>query len=144
MTPADRQTLARKLEFLRKQLRLLDEYRLEPKDVVLNAGEKRLAIERLLELSLQSVIDCSRLMVAFLDWRRIRDDRDAFLILADRSVIDLDLCERMVRAKGFRNVLVHEYVEIDPELLYDHLQNGLSDLWAFAEAVAEWLRSHRE
>jgi uncharacterized protein YutE (UPF0331/DUF86 family) len=83
-------------------------------------------------------------MVAFLDWRRIRDDRDAFLILSERSVIDPDLCARMVRAKGFRNVLVHEYVEIDPELLYGHLQNGLSDLWAFAEAVAEWLRSHRE
>ena len=144
MTAVDRQTLARKLEFLRKQLTLLDGYQSEQKEALLSSTEKRLAVERLLELSLQSIIDCSRLMVALLDWRPIRDDRDALLILAERNVIDGDLCERMLRAKGFRNILVHEYVEIDPDLLYAHFRNGVPDLWAFARALAQWLQSHGE
>ena len=37
MNPADRQTLARKLEFLRKQCILLDEYRALSKDDVLSS-----------------------------------------------------------------------------------------------------------
>ncbi len=64
MTPADRQTLARKLEYLRKQLELLEPYRRLAKEEVLQNLEKRMVVERLLEVSLQSVIDCSRLLVA--------------------------------------------------------------------------------
>lgn len=101
MTPADRHTLARKLEYLRKQLEHLDPYRQLSKDALLSELEKRLAVERLLEISIQSVIDLSRLLVALKDWRGIRDERDALLILA----------ERLLQAKGFRNVLVHEYVD---------------------------------
>lgn len=140
MTPASRQTLARKLEYLRKQLDLLDGYRALPKAELLGAVEKRLAAERLLELSIQSVIDISRLLVALEDWRRARDERDALVLLAEWGVIEPELADQLLQAKGFRNVLVHEYVELDPELLHAHLRDGLGDLWAFAKAVAGFLR----
>lgn len=140
MTPADRQTLARKLEYLRTQLEHLEPYRSLPKPMLHDDLEKRLAVERLLELSIQSIVDCSRLLVALEDWRRLRDERDALLILAEGGVIPLDLAERLLKAKGFRNVLVHEYVEIDPELLLLHLREDSGDLWAFARKLAEWLQ----
>lgn len=144
MTPADRHTLARKLEYLRKQLDLLEEYRKVSKDVLFGEEEKRLAVERLLELSLQSVIDCSRLLVALEDWRPIRDQRDALLILVDHDVLSESLVERLLKAKGFRNVLVHEYVEIDPDLLFSHLRHGVDDIWEFAQCLAEWLDQKRK
>ena len=143
MTPADRQTLARKLEYLRKQLNLLEEYRQLPKEALLVATEKRLAVERLLEISIQSIIDCSRLLITLEDWRGIRDERDALLILADKGIIKDELAEKLLKAKGFRNVLVHEYVEIDPELLASHLRNDVYDLWEFAVALAEFLDKSR-
>lgn len=139
MTPADRQTLAKKMEYLRKQLELLEEYKAVPKSDLLSSVEKRLVVERLLELCLQSVIDCSRMLVAMEDWRGIRDDRDALVILEEKKVIDDGLCQRLLRAKGFRNVLVHEYVEIDPELLYTNFKNGLPDVWSFLQCLAERL-----
>ena len=139
MNPVDRHTLARKLEYLRKQLEALDTYRPLPRDEILANPERRLAVERLLELSIQSVIDISRLLVALQDWRRIRDERDALLILADRGVIPGELADRLLKAKGFRNVLVHEYVEIDAELLVKHLTEDVGDLWAFARWIANQL-----
>lgn len=139
MTPADRQTLARKLEYLRKQLDMLEPYRTLPRESILASPEKRLAVERLLELSLQSVIDCSRLLVAIEDWRGIGDERDALLILGERGVITTDLGERLLRAKGFRNILVHEYVDIDPHLVLAHLRDDVEDLWAFARGLAQRL-----
>jgi len=139
VTPADRQTLARKLEYLRKQLDTLEPSRSLPKDTILSNPEKRLAVERLLELCLQSVIDIGRLLVTLEDWRKIRDERDAFLILAEHHVISAELADRMLQAKGFRNVLVHEYVAIDPALLMAHLMGDVDDLWTFAKGIAKQL-----
>lgn len=140
MNALGRQTLARKLEYLRKQLEHLELYRVLPKKEILGSVEKRLTVERLLEISLQSVIDMSRLLVALEDWRRARDERDALLLLEENGVLGPALVERLLRAKGFRNVLAHEYVEIDPERLYEHLATGVEDLWAFAEGMADWLK----
>jgi len=144
LTPSDRQTLARKLEYLRKQLDLLEPYRSLPTETILANPEKRLAVERLLELCIQSVIDISRLVVNLEDWRRIRDERDAILIVAERELISQELATRLFEAKGFRNILVHEYVEIDPELLCAHLRDDVGDLWAFAQAMAAWLQQREK
>ena len=95
----------------------------------------------MLELSIQSVIDLSRLLVTLEDWRRIRDERDALLLLAERAVIEPELADRLLKAKGFRNVLVHEYGELDPDLLYAHLRDDVGDLWEFARGVAGWLQA---
>jgi uncharacterized protein YutE (UPF0331/DUF86 family) len=123
--PVDRQTLAWKLEYLRKQLALLDDYRKMSKADVVGATERRYTVERLLELSIQSVIDCSRLLVGLEDWRAARDERDALLLLAERKIIDDELADRLIQAEGFRNVLVHEYIEADADLLYQHLTHDV-------------------
>ena len=139
MNAVDHLTLARKLEYLRKQLDLLEQYRILPKETLFSEQEKRLAVERLLELSIQSVIDCSRLLVALEEWRRIRDERDAFLILAEKGILREELADHLLQAKGFRNVLVHEYVEIDPELLWFHLREDVGDLWECMRSMAKYL-----
>ncbi|MBW2046870.1 MAG: DUF86 domain-containing protein, partial [Deltaproteobacteria bacterium] len=41
---------------------------------------------------------------------------------------------------GFRNVLIHEYLEIDWEEVYQNLQ-GLKDLYSFLDYVREWMKS---
>ena len=139
MTPADRQTLLRKLGYLQKNLDLLVPYKALSEEEFLANIEKKFAIERLLQTAIESVIDCSRLLVLMEEWRKLREEKDALLILAEKSVIAEDLSERLLRAKGFRNVLVHEYVEVDPHLLYQHLQGGIADLQAFARSLASWL-----
>jgi uncharacterized protein YutE (UPF0331/DUF86 family) len=75
------------------------------------------------------------------DWRRPRDERDALLLLTERAIIEPELADRLLKAKGFRNVLVHEYVELDPDLLYAHLRDDVGDLWEFARGVAGWLQA---
>jgi uncharacterized protein YutE (UPF0331/DUF86 family) len=136
------QTLARKLEYLRRHLRLLDTYQKTSAEALIASPEKRLAVERLLELSLQSMIDCGRMLVAIERWRLPHDQRDALMVLASHSVIDAGLADRLQQAKAFRNILVHDYVEIDIYRLVEHLQEDLGDLWAFARGTAEWLQAH--
>ena len=53
--------------------------------------------------------------------------------------MDADLASRLGRAAGLRNVLVHDYVSIDPERLVRIVRDDLADLKTFGELAAGWL-----
>lgn len=59
----------------------------------------------------------------------------AFAELAKRGIIDPGLAQRLQRAVGFRNVLVHEYTEIDWKIVMQVLRTGTKDLAEFGKAV---------
>ena len=64
---------------------------------------------------------------------------DAFVQLAVHKMIDRALADRLVRANGFRNVLVHEYVEIDWKIVMRVIRTDLKDLTLFGQAVVALL-----
>lgn len=43
-----------------------------------------------------------------------------------------------MKIAGFRNILVHDYLEIDPGIVYKSLKE-INDFKEFAEHVAGWL-----
>lgn len=53
-------------------------------------------------------------------------------------MLPADLADRLRRAVGFRNVLVHDYVEVDDGIVLQRLAN-LTDLDDFVAVVASWL-----
>jgi len=55
-------------------------------------------------------------------------------------IIDQDLCERLVMAK-FRNRLVHLYWKINPEKIFEIVQNNLEDFKLFEKKIVEFVRS---
>lgn len=77
MTPVNRETVARKLGYLQKALDRLAAYRSCTVENLHELTDQRLAAERLLQTSIESAIDCARLLVLTEDWRGLRDERDA-------------------------------------------------------------------
>ena len=47
------------------------------------------------------------------------------------------LAERMVGMVRFRNILVHDYLEIDSLLVHTHLQAELDDFEQFAQIITK-------
>ena len=45
----------------------------------------------------------------------------------------------MVRPEIIRNILVHEYLEVDHRIVYEVLQNGLNDLKQVRNVFAQFL-----
>ena len=64
---------------------------------------------------------------------------DAFAHLAKRELIERGLAERLQRAVGLRNVLVHEYTEVDWKIVMRVLGTDTRDLAAFGKAVLKML-----
>ena len=59
----------------------------------------------------------------------------ALTLLARTGIIDADLALRLTRASGLRNLVVHQYADLDIERLAAALADGLPDLDAFVRAM---------
>jgi len=60
-------------------------------------------------------------------------------ILAENGYIDAQLKEYWIQIIGFRNVLVHDYLDIDRKIVYEVLQHRLDDLERLQEVFAQFL-----
>ena len=60
---------------------------------------------------------------------------DMFFLLQENGFISADLSDKMVKAVGFRNLLVHEYQKIDLQRLYETAEKNVDDLMAFLASI---------
>jgi uncharacterized protein YutE (UPF0331/DUF86 family) len=68
---------------------------------------------------------------------------EAFAQLAKLELIERSLAQRLQRAVGFRNVLAHEYVEVDWKIVMRVIRTDTRDLAAFGKAVVKLLEGVR-
>jgi uncharacterized protein YutE (UPF0331/DUF86 family) len=90
--------------------------------------------ERHLQVAIQAAIDVALHVLADETAETPSDYGSAFTLLAAASVLPDELGDRLRAAAGLRNVLVHAYVEVDPERVWAHLDD-LDDLTAFARQI---------
>ena len=64
---------------------------------------------------------------------------EAFVQLAGLGLIPQPLAERLVLAVGFRNILIHEYAEVDWKIVMRVIRSGTGDLAAFGKAMVALL-----
>jgi len=62
---------------------------------------------------------------------------DAFRRLGDAGVIPGELADRLVRAAGFRNLLLHAYGSLDLRRVYAVAEAGPADLRAFLAVLRD-------
>jgi uncharacterized protein YutE (UPF0331/DUF86 family) len=87
--------------------------------------------------AIEACVDVAQHICASEGWGPPRDNADAVRALGTHGVISRELADRLGKAVGFRNVLVHEYVDVDDRVVLARLENP-SDLAGFVTAVAEW------
>ncbi len=95
-------------------------------------------IKYLMVAAIECCIDVAQHACSSEQWGPPRDNGDAMRILGERGVITADTAVAMRQATGFRNVLVHEYVEVDDDIVVARLAD-LSDLQGFVRQVSDWL-----
>ncbi len=70
-----------------------------------------------------------------------KESRDSFRLLAAKGIIPVDLADRLCRMIGFRNILVHEYQELDVQLMIQVIENHLDDLVDFTDYILRFFVS---
>lgn len=132
------EVIARKLASLREALRLLQgsaedlnlRYKTEPLH--------RAAVERWLQVAIEACIDIANYVIAANGWAMPDTGRASFRRLSEHALLTSELATRLGNAVGLRNLLVHEYADIDIETVQRVLEHDLADLHGFAALAASW------
>ncbi len=135
-------------ERILKKIDELDLYMNEIKDFIpknfedyMNSRRTRRVCERLLQISIECVIDICGLLVKELKLGTPSDEEDLFQKLNKKKIISNKMVKTLKRMKGFRNVLVHRYAEVDDELVFRYLKNNMEDFRNFKKDVLDFLRA---
>jgi len=99
-----------------------------------------LAVKYLFVVAIEASTDVAQHVCASEGWGPPRTNADAMRVLGRHGAIDESLGDQLARAVGFRNVLVHQYAEVDDDRVIAMLDR-LGDLDAFAAAIASRLSS---
>ena len=133
-------------EIIRKRLNSLDEYlsflenaRRYSWEEFSGDPERYGSVERFLHLCLEALQDMGNHVIADLQLGFVNRSRDIPTILADQGWIDEGLKEKWIRMIGFRNILVHEYLDVDRRIVYEVLQNRLEDLRQVRDVFVQFL-----
>jgi uncharacterized protein YutE (UPF0331/DUF86 family) len=88
-------------------------------------------------IAIECAIDISNHIIASEGFRLPKDNADSFAVLVEEGIIPGEWRDRLASMARFRNRLVHLYVAIRNEQVYEYLQQSLGDLDAFGRAVAD-------
>jgi uncharacterized protein YutE (UPF0331/DUF86 family) len=117
-------------------LRRLQKYSLEE---FLANPEHYGSAERFLQLAIETTTDIGNHIISSLKLGEVNWYSDVAVLLEEKKYITPELREKWIRMIGFRNILVHDYLEIDRKIVYQVLQNGLDDLEKLKKSFAEFL-----
>jgi len=88
-----------------------------------------------LERACQATIDMAMHQVARHHLGIPQGAAQAFELLVARGLLEQSLARAMKAMVGFRNIAIHEYQELDLEILKTIVSEGLNDLVSFCRAM---------
>lgn len=91
--------------------------------------------------AIEACVDIAQHICAAQGWGPPSDNGDAMKVLGRHGALSDDVSDAMRKAVGFRNVLVHEYVEVSDEIVVRRL-GDLGDLDRFVEQVTAFLSAN--
>ncbi len=95
--------------------------------------------ERFLHLACECMLDVAQHVISDLGLRQPNDYKDTMEVLRQEGFLSHELARRLQGWMGFRNVLVHLYLDIDHGKSYDTIRDDLGDLEDFKLSMARLL-----
>ena len=138
----DRERILAKLDELDGYLGELRQVVPESYGRYMESVEKRRACERLLQISIECVIDMCALFVSGLRLGLPAEEDDLIEKLEQAGLLSLEMGKTLRTMKGFRNILVHEYGRIDNAIVFGMATRRLQDFDALKAEMLKALHKH--
>jgi len=125
-----------KISAVKKYLKILAVYKKFSKKQLENDLTLRGAVERYLYLAAQATIDLAEAVIAYKKYRKPTTLSECFHILNEEKIIDSKLTKKMVGMVGLRNIMAHDYENINYDIVYNVLKNKLQDIEKFIKKIS--------
>jgi uncharacterized protein YutE (UPF0331/DUF86 family) len=92
-----------------------------------------------LQRACEATIDIAMYIVSTRKLGIPQSKKEAFQILENDSIITKEMSKNMKNMAGFRNIAIHDYKNIDEEVIKDVVENHLYELIEFAKTILQYI-----
>lgn len=132
-----------KLEKLQEYINYLKDYQKCPIEKLKNDYTFQGAVLHYLQLAIECIIDIGEMLISTMKLRKPEEAGDVINILAKNKILPNDFAHHFAPIAGFRNIIVHEYTDIDLNKVYNHLQNDLQDFDFYVKKITQFLKTQQ-
>jgi uncharacterized protein YutE (UPF0331/DUF86 family) len=124
-----------KLGYIATNLAILDTKKSVSEPEFLLSTDLQYVVLHAMQPAIQAALDLATHIIADEGWDVPERSGDAFLTLGAKGVLDLELSQRLRTMASFRNLIVHEYADINLKAVFKIWRESLDDLRQFATLV---------
>jgi len=136
----DETVINARINKIQEYLKILKELKQESREDFLKDYRIHGLAERYLHLTIECILDIGNHLVSRLEYEKPETYQEILLILGKHSIPPKEFAEKIAKMAGFRNILIHNYLEINEKLVFEHLQNNLSDFEDFIKYIIEFIK----
>ena len=90
-------------------------------------------------MAIQNILDMGSQIFSSLGKNNCETFTDIFIRLGEENIIPNDFSLKIKGMAGLRNILVHDYLQIDNEKLFNVIQNQLQDFEEFIKYILKYI-----
>ena len=137
----DKELIKRKLLYNQQELERLKAFEALTVDEIAKNPLEYAACERFLERLIGRAIDINRHIIAEKGdvTLKVLKYRDTFLTLAELDVYPLAFAQKIAPSAGLRNALVHDYNNLDSQMLQKSIGEAVREYSEYADYVLKFL-----
>jgi len=135
-----------KILILRK-LAELDEYLVQIKEYITITVDEyskdwkaQRVVERTLQMMIETCADIAGHIISDKGYRVPATYADTFRVLYENGLLNKELFETLEKMAKFRNLIVHHYDKVDPDIVIAILKKDLKDFSAYKDAITKILK----
>lgn len=88
-----------------------------------------------LQMAIQNCIDIAAHIISAEGFGVPGSNNEMFYMLEEKGFIDKDVAEKMIKAVGFRNLVVHAYGKLDMQAVFAIARRDVNDLNDYLKAI---------
>jgi len=118
--------ISEKIEELERYLREFDTFDIPEFEEYVKDIKIKAACERYFEKIVETVISITLLIIREKNLKSPESEEHAFIILAKNNIISNELSEVLRNAKDMRNRIIHDYGDIDDEIVFEAVSREIA------------------
>jgi uncharacterized protein YutE (UPF0331/DUF86 family) len=144
MTKLDQSMLQARIKLMMKYLDRLRRIEGTTLDDYNSDFDQQLIVERLLQLLVEAASDINTSLLTEIYGVTPSTYFNSFIEAGEQNIIDLQLAKTIAQSAGLRNRLVHQYEEIDNEIVFEAIQYALEQFPLYLRQITNYLDTLEE
>ena len=88
-----------------------------------------------LQMAIQNCIEIASHIISEEGFGVAGSTNEMFYLLEENGCLDRDITEKMVKAVGFRNLIVHEYARLELEQVFEIAQKDIKNIFDYLRSI---------